>query len=82
MKFVAFRVENGALVNHTINHELWTVRGQRETDLNWTVVGVYETEELAKAWALTIRAVDGVRGWCPVYDNAGYGYKDVDPMLK
>lgn len=82
MSFVAFRVERGALVNHSIDHNLWTVRGQRETDLNWEVIGVHETEKYAKADALTERVVNGVRGWCPVYDANGYGYKDVDPMLK
>lgn len=82
MNFVAFRVERGALENHRINHDLWTVRGQREEDLNWPVLEICETEEVAKAWALTHRALNGVRGWCPVYDNNGYAYKDVCPMLK
>ena len=80
MEYVAYRVENGVLENNKFNYDKWLVRGQRKTDLNHDLLIVCGSENEAKAWALTHRALNGKRGWCPVYNNAGYGYKDVDPM--
>lgn len=83
-KYIAFRVERGVYnpKTFTINHNLYCVRGQRGTDLNWERIGgAYETEAEAHDFAAHAKSISGTgyRGgnFCPVYNPNGYGYSDI-----
>ena len=81
MRYVAFRVDHGALVENRIDFGLYEVRGQRESDLNWPRLGLFGSEAEALEKALALREEHGKKGWCPVYNPSGYGYRDVNPVL-
>lgn len=84
MKYEAYRVENGVFdkKNYRINENLWEVRGQRETDLNWPVLGIFNTEEEAKAFAVADRKENGAKRHCPIFDNNGYSYRDISVVYR
>lgn len=84
MKYEAYRIENGVYDNgsNSINYSRWAVMGQRNTDLNWSNLGTFSTEEEAKAFALKDRKENAVPGFCAVYNSSGCGYKDVNPMAR
>lgn len=84
MKYEAYRIENGVYDNasHKIDYTRWAAKGQRSTDLNWTTLGIFDTEESAKAFALDDRKANAVHGFCAVYNSNGCGYKDIDPMIR
>lgn len=84
MKYEAYRVENGVydMASGRIDYSQWAVRGQRTTDLNWSMLGSFNTEEEAKAFAMEDRKANAVHGFCAVYNSNGCGYKDVDPMTR
>lgn len=83
-KYIAFRVDRGVFdpETYSINHDLYEVLGQRETDLNWERIGgTYETEAEAHDFAAHAKSISGkgYRGgsYCPVYNPSGYGYSDI-----
>lgn len=78
MKFVAFRVDNGVLEGMTIDHNRYTVRGQRETDLNWSALAFADSKAEAEKIAFALRytqmqiLADDVNTYVPVYGTSGY----------
>lgn len=73
MRYEAYRFEENVVGIGRCDG--WVVRGQRSTDLNWSVLTICKTREEAETKARELR--DNVdlranRNYCPVYDPGGY----------
>lgn len=69
MTYIAFRIDTSSIkVGKVVNG--FFVRGQRNTDYNWPLLGEFKNEDSAKEYIRTIRT-DPVNQI--VYNNGGYG---------
>ena len=73
MRYEAYRFEeNIVAIGH---YDGWVVRGQRSTDLNWSILAKCKTREEAEAKARELRDNLELRAnlnWCPIYAPGGY----------
>ena len=69
MKYLAFRIDTSTIKDGKVVNGFF-VRGQRNTDYNWPLLGEFKNEDSAKEYIITIRT-DPVNQI--VYNNGGYG---------
>ncbi len=69
MTYLAFRIDTTTIDENKVVSGFF-VRGQRNTDYNWPLIGEFENKDSAKEYIRTIRT-DSVNQ--VVYDNSGYG---------
>lgn len=73
MRYEAYRFEENVV--GIGRRDGWVVRGQRSTDLNWSVLTICKTREEAETKAMELRDNVDLRAnryYCPVYDPSGY----------
>ena len=71
MKYLAFRIDTTAIKSHEVVHGYF-VRGQRNTDYNWSLLGEFDNMDSAKEYIKSIRT-DPVQQL--VYGPDGYGIR-------
>lgn len=71
MTYLAFRIDTSSIKDGKVVKGFF-VRGQRNTDYNWPLLGEFDNEDSAKEYIRTIRT-DPVNQI--VYDNGGYGIR-------
>lgn len=71
MKYLAFRIDTTAIKSHEVVHGYF-VRGQRNTDYNWSLLAEFDNMDSAKEYIKSIRT-DPVRQL--VYGPDGYGIR-------
>ena len=71
MKYLAFRIDTTAIKSHEVVHGYF-VRGQRNTDYNWSLLAEFENMDSAKEYIKSIRT-DPVQQL--VYGPDGYGIR-------
>lgn len=54
MKYLAFRVDTSAIKNHKVVKGYF-VRGQKDTDYNWDMLGEFDSMDSAKRYIKSIR---------------------------
>ena len=69
MKYLAFRIDTTAIKSHEVVHGYF-VRGQRNTDYNWSLLAEFDNMDSAKEYIKSIRT-DPVQQL--VYGPDGYG---------
>ena len=69
MKYLAFRIDTTSIKENKVVSGFF-VRGQRNTDYNWPLLGEFDSEDAAKEYIRTIRT-DPVKQI--VYNSGGYG---------
>ena len=80
MKYVAFRIDDTNIkeTEHSLSvvHG-WFIRGQRETDYNWPLLGEAETEEEAVKMIISRDDYSGQM----IYNPGGYGIYEKQIVL-
>lgn len=71
MKYLAFRIDTTAIKSHEVVHGYF-VRGQRNTDYNWSLLAEFDNMDSAKEYIKSIRT-DPVQQL--VYGPEGYGIR-------
>ena len=71
MKYLAFRIDTTAIKSHEVVHGYF-VRGQRNTDSNWSLLAEFDNMDSAKEYIKSIRT-DPVQQL--VYGPDGYGIR-------
>ena len=71
MKYLAFRIDTTAIKSHEVVHGYF-VRGQRNTDYNWSLLAEFDNMDSAKGYIKSIRT-DPVQQL--VYGPDGYGIR-------
>lgn len=71
MKYLAFRIDTTAMKSHEVVHGYF-VRGQRNTDYNWSLLAEFDNMDSAKEYIKSIRT-DPVQQL--VYGPDGYGIR-------
>ena len=71
MKYLAFRIDTTAIKSHEVVHG-YIVRGQRNTDYNWSLLAEFDNMDSAKEYIKSIRT-DPVQQL--VYGPDGYGIR-------
>ena len=71
MKYLAFRIDTTAIKSHAVVHGYF-VRGQRNTDYNWSLLAEFDNMDSAKEYIKSIRT-DPVQQL--VYGPDGYGIR-------
>ncbi|EHL71832.1 hypothetical protein HMPREF1032_03201 [Subdoligranulum sp. 4_3_54A2FAA] len=71
MKYLAFRIDTTAIKSHEVVHGYF-VRGQRNTDYNWSLLAEFDNMDSAKEYIKSIRT-DPVQQL--VYGPDGYGIR-------
>ena len=71
MKYLAFRIDTTAIKSHEVVHGYF-VRGQRNTDYNWSLLAEFDNMDSAKEYIKSIRT-DPVQH--RVYGPDGYGIR-------
>ena len=71
MKYLAFRIDTTAIKSHELVHGYF-VRGQRNTDYNWSLLAEFDNMDSAKEYIKSIRT-DPVQQL--VYGPDGYGIR-------
>ena len=71
MKYLAFRIDTTAIKSHEVVHGYF-VRGQRNTDYNWSLLAEFDNMDSAKEYIKSIRT-DPVQQ--RVYGPDGYGIR-------
>ena len=71
MKYLAFRIDTTAIKSHEVVHGYF-VRGQRNTDYNWSLLAEFYNMDSAKEYIKSIRT-DPVQQL--VYGPDGYGIR-------
>ena len=71
MKYLAFRINTTAIKSHEVVHGYF-VRGQRNTDYNWSLLAEFDNMDSAKEYIKSIRT-DPVQQL--VYGPDGYGIR-------
>ena len=71
MKYLAFRIDTTAIKSHEVVHGYF-VRGQRNTDYNWSLLAEFDNMDSAKEYIKSIRT-DPVQQL--VYGPNGYGIR-------
>ena len=71
MKYLAFRIDTTAIKSHEVVHGYF-VRGQRNTDYNWSLLAEFDNMDSAKEYIKDIRT-DHVQQL--VYGPDGYGIR-------
>ena len=71
MKYIAFRIDTTAIKSHEVVHGYF-VRGQRNTDYNWSLLAEFDNMDSAKEYIKSIRT-DPVQQL--VYGPDGYGIR-------
>ena len=71
MKYLAFRIDTTAIKSHEVVHGYF-VRGQRNTDYNWSPLAEFDNMDSAKEYIKSIRT-DPVQQL--VYGPDGYGIR-------
>ena len=71
MKYLAFRIDTTAIKSHEVVHGYF-VRGQRNTDYNWSLLAKFDNMDSAKEYIKSIRT-DPVQQL--VYGPDGYGIR-------
>ena len=71
MKYLAFRMDTTAIKSHEVVHGYF-VRGQRNTDYNWSLLAEFDNMDSAKEYIKSIRT-DPVQQL--VYGPDGYGIR-------
>lgn len=69
MKYLAFRIDTSAIKNHKVVSGYF-VRGQRNTDYNWPLLGEFDNMDSAKNYIKSVRT-NPIRQ--RVYGPDGYG---------
>ena len=69
MKYLAFRIDTTSIKSHEVVHGYF-VRGQRNTDYNWSLLAEFDNMDDAKEYIKSIRT-DTVQQL--VYGPDGYG---------
>lgn len=54
MKYLAFRIDTTAIKSHEVVHGYF-VRGQRNTDYNWSLLAEFDNMDSAKEYIKSIR---------------------------
>ena len=71
MKYLAFRIDTTAIKSHEVVHGYF-VRGQRNTDYNWSLLAEFDNMDSAKEYIKSIRT-DPFQQL--VYGPDGYGIR-------
>ena len=71
MEYLAFRIDTTAIKSHEVVHGYF-VRGQRNTDYNWSLLAEFDNMDSAKEYIKSIRT-DPVQQL--VYGPDGYGIR-------
>lgn len=71
VKYLAFRIDTTAIKSHEVVHGYF-VRGQRNTDYNWSLLAEFDNMDSAKEYIKSIRT-DPVQQL--VYGPDGYGIR-------
>ena len=71
MKYLAVRIDTTAIKSHEVVHGYF-VRGQRNTDYNWSLLAEFDNMDSAKEYIKSIRT-DPVQQL--VYGPDGYGIR-------
>ena len=71
MKYLAFRIDTTAIKSHEVVHGYF-VRGQRNSDYNWSLLAEFDNMDSAKEYIKSIRT-DPVQQL--VYGPDGYGIR-------
>ena len=71
MKYLAFRIDTTAIKSHEVVHGYF-VRGQRNTDYNWSLLAEFDNMDSAKEYIKSIRTAPVQQ---LVYGPDGYGIR-------
>ena len=71
MKYLAFRIDTTAIKSHEVVHGYF-VRGQRNTDYNWSLLAEFDNMDSAKEYIKSIRTYPVQQ---LVYGPDGYGIR-------
>lgn len=69
MKYLAFRIDTSTIKDHKVVGGFF-VRGQRDTDYNWSMLAEFDSMDATKEYIKSIRT-DPIQQ--PVYGPTGYG---------